>query len=134
MILLDDYLNHWKIHYSSVAVPPQELTDEKRKDAQVTVDRANNLLQQFGEERPITSGWRPVEVNRLVPGSAIFSNHTLCRAVDIDDPLGDLDEWLLENQNTLIVIGLWQEHPASTKGWCHVQIVPPKSGNRVFYP
>ena len=134
MITLENYLNHWTVNYPSADVPDDELTEEMQLDAQTTIDKANQLLAQFGEERGITSGWRPVEVNRLVPGAALYSNHTRCRAVDIADPSGDLDEWCLDNQQVLVDIGLWQEHPASTKGWCHVQIVPPKSGNRVFYP
>lgn len=134
MITLENYLNQWKVHYSSVPVPPGELTDEMQTDAQITVDKANQLLVQFGEDREITSGWRPIEVNRLVAGAALYSNHTRCLAVDIYDPHGDLDEWCLGHPEVLEEIGLWQEHPASTKGWCHVQIIPPKSGNRVFYP
>jgi hypothetical protein len=31
-------------------------------------------------------------------------------------------------------LALWLEHPASTKGWAHVQLRPPRSGRRVFYP
>ncbi len=134
MIILEEYLNEWLVHYSHAAVPEEELTQEIRRDAQTTVDRANQLLDRFGEERGITSGWRPVEVNKLIPNAAKFSNHTVGRAVDIADPHGDLDEWCLANAGVLEEIGLWQEHPAATKGWCHVQIVPPKSGNRVFYP
>ncbi len=134
MITLEDYMNHWMVHYSQVDVPDDEVTAEMSLDAQTTVDKANKLLEYFGEERGITSGWRPVEVNKLVPGAALYSNHTRCRAVDIADPHGDLDEWCLAHPEVLEQVGLWQEHPASTKGWCHVQIVPPKSGNRVFYP
>jgi hypothetical protein len=45
-----------------------------------------------------------------------------------------LDDWCLEHPEVLQEIGLWQEHPAATKGWCHLQIVPPRSGKRVFFP
>ena len=55
-------------------------------------------------------------------------------AIDISDPEGDLDEWCLEHQDVLQTIGLWMEHPSATKGWCHVQTIPPKSGRRCFYP
>lgn len=135
MITVEQYLEQWKVHYSHVRVDvAKELTDEMRRDAQTTVDCANQLLADFGEEREITSGWRPVAVNRVVPGAALRSKHSECRAVDIADPDGDLDEWCLDNANVLAQIGLWLEHPSATKGWCHVQIVPPKSGRRVFYP
>ena len=134
MITTHEYLNHWQRNYSQVEVPHDELTDELVATAQVTVDKANQLLQRFGDERDITSGWRPIEVNKIVPGAALYSNHTKCLAVDIADPYGDLDEWCLANPGILEELGLWQEHPASTKGWCHVQTVAPRSGNRVFYP
>jgi len=40
----------------------------------------------------------------------------------------------LANTDKLEAIGLWLEHPESTPRWCHVQIVPPASGKRVFRP
>lgn len=111
-----------------------ELTDDLRQNAAQTVARANVLLQAFGEERKVRSGWRPAVVNAGIPNAAPKSKHMTCQAIDIDDPEGDLDEWCMEHQDVLESIGLWQEFPGATKGWCHVQIVPPKSGKRVFYP
>lgn len=134
MISVNEYLNHWTLRYGTVHVPEDELTPAMMEAAAVTVDKANQLLDRFGQSRGINSGWRPVEVNKLVPGAALMSNHTRCLAVDIADPEGDLDEWCLDNQPILAEIGLFLEHPASTKGWCHVQTVAPRSGNRVFYP
>ena len=134
MITVEEYLNHWKERYGKARVPSDELTDDMRHAALYTVGRANMLLAQFREDRGITSGWRPVEVNRLIPGAAAMSNHTRCMAVDLADPEGDLDEWCLDNAGVLEEIGLWQEHPAATKGWCHLQTCAPKSGKRVFYP
>ena len=134
MITLEDYLNHWRVNYGHVQVDESALTEVLKANASVTVSRANRLLAEFGEERPITSGWRPVEVNRVVPGAALRSKHTECRAVDISDPDGDLDEWCLDHFAVLGSCGLWLEHPSATKGWCHVQIIAPKSGKRVFYP
>lgn len=135
MITLDDYLKHWRVNYGHIRVDlATELTDDIRLEAQTTVDRANALLAEFGEDRDITSGWRPEAVNRKVPGAALRSKHTQGMAVDLGDPDGDLDDWCSEHLDVLERIGLWQEHPASTKGWCHLQTVAPKSGKRVFYP
>lgn len=128
MITRDDYFAGRDIKY------PQDWTVEVETQAQETVRRANSLLTAFGEERTVNSGWRPPAINASTPGAALFSRHMTGQAIDIADPEGDLDEWCLKHQDVLAHIGLWQEHPASTKGWCHVQIVPPKSGNRVFYP
>jgi len=83
----------------------------------------------------VNSGWRPPDVNAAVPGAALKSLHMRCLAIDLHDPDGDLDDWCLSNGDTVLKdLGLWLEHPAATKGWCHVQLVPPRSGKRVFYP
>ena len=128
MILLDDYFMGRDRQF------PDELTDEMRANAKETVDRVNQLLTAFGETRKVNSGWRPAAINKATPGAAVKSKHMLCLACDLDDPEGDLDEWCFDHPEILQEIGLWQENPASTKGWAHVQIVPPKSGNRCFFP
>lgn len=110
------------------------LRDEYRTNAAETVDKVNQLLESFGESRKVVSGWRPAEINAATPNAALHSKHMTCEACDLSDPDGDLDEWALEHPEVLQEIGLWQEHPASTKGWAHFQVVPPKSGNRCFYP
>jgi hypothetical protein len=58
------------------------------------------------------------------------------QAIDIYDPDGDLDEWLMTDKGLAVLdsIGLWIEHPSCTKGWCHLQTIPPKSNRRVFFP
>ena len=110
------------------------LTPALEANAEETVDKINSLLDAFGEQRKVRSGWRPPEVNQATPNAAPKSKHMTCEACDLDDPEGDLDEWALEHPEILQQIGLWQEHPSATKSWAHFQIVPPKSGNRVFYP
>jgi len=124
---------------------PVELTPEKQAAALVTVARVNLLLDELAlagidvETNPrtktvITSGWRPASVNGTTAGAAPRSKHMLCQACDLYDPEGEIDGWLMENFPVLEKIGLWVEHPSATKGWAHVQTVPPKSGRRVFYP
>lgn len=111
-----------------------DLTDVIVGNSGVTVTRANALLAAFGEPRVVNSGWRPPSVNASTPGAAKFSRHMTGEAVDLEDGDGYLDEWCLAHQDVLVRVGLWQESPASTKGWAHVQIVPPRSGNRIFFP
>jgi hypothetical protein len=110
------------------------LTDALRSNADELVDKVNQLFQRFGESRKVTSGWRPPQVNATTPRAAKKSLHMTCEAVDLEDEDGMLDDWCLEHPEVLQEIGLWQEHPSATKEWCHLQIVPPKSGKRVFYP
>lgn len=84
----------------------------------------------------VSSGWRPASVNAKTAGAAPNSKHMTGQAIDLYDPDGDLDEWLMtpDGQKVLADLGVWMEHPAATKGWCHLQSMPPRSGRRVFYP
>lgn len=117
--------------------PPSE---EMRKNADETIYLANLLLSWYYHDKPdaektkVTSGYRPSSVNANTPGASARSKHLTCQAVDLSDPEGELDDWCMENQKTLEQVGLWLEHPSATKGWTHWQIVPPRSGKRVFYP
>lgn len=126
---------------------PLAMSPAIEREAFRTVDLANKLLAQaqtYGVEvhinpstnSPVSSGWRPPEVNAATPGAAVKSKHMTGQAIDIYDPSGDLDEWLLtgEGQAAMVALGLWQEHPSATKGWAHVQTVPPNSGRRTFFP
>lgn len=134
-ITLDDFYKGRDIAYAS------ELTPAIRQNAQLTVDCVNRLLAAFyasqpeGAYRTVNSGWRPPEVNATTSGAAKFSKHMTGQACDLSDDDEKLDAWCLgEGRATLELIGLWQESPQSTPRWCHVQIVPPASGNRVFIP
>ena len=123
MISVDDYLMNRK----------DGLTFELLENAIDTVERVNALLAAFGSPRKVTSGYRPAYINSKV-GGAKASNHMTAKACDLEDIDGRLDQWCMTNQNVLAKIGLWLEHPSATKGWCHVQTVSPRSGNKVFYP
>lgn len=115
---------------------PLALTPQIEKNAALTVQLANALLVRFGEGRKVTSGWRSPEVNAKTAGAAPNSKHMTGQAIDLADPEGDLDAWLMsaEGQAAMAELGLWHEHPAATKGWAHLQTVPPRSGRRTFYP
>lgn len=122
-----------------------ELTDQKRNNAAKIVSRINLLIAMFeaagielearpDSKSPVSSGWRPSKINLTTSGAAPKSKHMTCEAIDLYDPEGAIDQWALDNPMVLAEIGLWQEHPSATKGWAHFQIVPPRSGNRMFYP
>ncbi len=122
------------------------LGSDLRANAGRTVEAANKLLvlaKTAGvslESSPrtgtiVSSGWRPPDINANTPNAAMRSLHMRCLAVDLFDPDGDLDAWLLDSADTVLSdLGLWLEHPAATKGWAHVQLLPPGSKRRVFYP
>jgi hypothetical protein len=128
MITLADYFMGRDSQYAA------ELTEALRVNAGHVVARANLLLSRAGLVRGVTSGWRPAAVNAAVENAAKESKHISCLAVDIEDGDGALDAWCMANPRALEDIGLWLEHPSATPRWCHVQVVPPKSGKRVFHP
>jgi hypothetical protein len=119
-----------------------DLTSLVKVNAAITVSRANSLLDAFykavptAHQRGLNSGWRPPAVNKTVPNAAFMSKHTTGQAIDIGDDDGQLDAWCMTDvgKRAMTDIGLWLEHPSSTPRWCHLQIVPPHSGNRVFFP
>lgn len=111
-----------------------ELTRELRANARETVRRANRLMKRAGLFRKVTSGWRPAALNATVPGAAKGSKHISCLAIDLEDRDGRLDAWCMAHLDVLEEIGLWLEHPDATPDWCHLQTLPPRSGNRVFEP
>jgi hypothetical protein len=138
MITLADYWMGRDVRY------PLALDTQTRRNAQVTVDLANRLLV-FAKlagvalranlaGNLVNSGWRPPAVNAATPGASATSKHMTGQAIDLFDPDGRIDMWMLSSPQPLIDLGLWQEHPDSTEGWAHVQTVPPRSGARVFRP
>jgi hypothetical protein len=129
------------------AIYPAELTAEIGANAATTVKLVNSLLAVMEAEgmkleaHPvsqslITSGWRPPQINRQVKNAAPKSKHMTGEAVDLYDPEGDIDNFLMsgQGQRVLASLGLYIEHPSATKSWSHIQIVPPRSQSRVFYP
>ena len=94
----------------------------------------NKFREAYGHPITVSSGWRPPSLNATVKGAAPKSNHQKGLAVDMKDPDGAIDKFCMEKLSLLEELGLYLEHPESTPGWCHLQCVPPKSGNRVFKP
>jgi hypothetical protein len=119
-----------------------ELTGEIVGNAKVSMERVNRLLAMFYAANPTVgrrdanSGWRPKAVNTGTKGSSPTSLHMVGKAVDVDDDDEALDNWLKTPQGmqALVMCELWLEHPGYTPRWCHLQTIPPKSGNRVFIP
>lgn len=136
MITLDDY---WMGRDKAY---PKDLTPEIQANAACTVERVNKLLAAFyaahpnAAKRKVNSGWRPPAVNAGVKGAAPKSKHMTGDALDLSDDDGALDAFCMtpKGRSVMTEIGLWLEHPNATPRWCHVQTVPPRSGNRVFMP
>jgi hypothetical protein len=140
-ITLGDYLQ------GRDAIYPEDFTLEVMANAEKTVKLVNSLLAVMEAEgmkleaHPVSqslvsSGWRPPQINRQVKGAAPKSKHMTGEAVDLYDPEGDIDNFLMsgQGQRVLASLGLYIEHPSATKSWSHIQIVPPRSQSRIFYP
>lgn len=141
MITMRDFWMHRDSMY------PLQLSTDIKANAERTVNLVNTLLERAAAAGIypsngaagygcVNSGWRPQAVNSQTPGAAKNSKHMDGLAIDVADDDGELDNWLMttDGQAALVEIGLWMEHPSATKGWCHLQSMPPKSGNRTFYP
>lgn len=133
MITIDDYLMGRE--------KKSPLDEELERNAKITVNRTNDLLDKFRETREVSSGYRPAEINAK-EGGATNSKHLSCEAIDLRDDDRRFGNWCMENLPWLSAIGLWMEHLAYTvevsegavRYWVHLQIIPPRSGNRVFIP
>lgn len=128
MTLNDYWMGRDKTHAA-------ELTSEIRLNAEDLVRRCAALAAVLPFALPrVSSGWRPPTINAGVRNAAKRSNHMTGNAVDFADPKGIMGDWCLANLQELERAGLWLEHPDATATWCHLQRVPPRSGNRVFRP
>jgi uncharacterized protein YcbK (DUF882 family) len=96
--------------------------------------RLNIIREAGGKPMLVTSGLRTEQDQKRINPKAMKSKHLLGQAADISDTNGEMQKWLTENEELLEVVGLWCEHFSATKTWVHFQIVPPRSGNRFFYP
>ena len=114
----------------------EEITDDIQRNALITVERSNELLNRAGRSDidTVNSGWRPQGINDSTGNSAKNSRHLTAQAVDLPDVDRSLAEWCVDNLDVLREIGLWMEDPRWTPIWVHLQIVPPGSGKTVYIP
>lgn len=115
----------------------KEVTPELLANLQKTADIVNQFLKHVGIVNEIvSSGWRPSSVNEQTANAAKKSNHILGLAVDLKDVNHAIFNAILkpENLEKAQELGIYFEDPRATKTWIHMQIVPPKSGKRIFKP
>lgn len=113
---------------------PKEYTQEISDNVDKMLVILNQVRTKYGKPMHVSSGWRPVAVNSKLSNAGKKSNHTLGLACDFKDSDGKLKDWVIENLKWLASIGLYFEDFNYTKGWVHMQIVPPKSKRRIFVP
>ncbi len=110
------------------------LTDQMSVSAFMIIYKANLILEAFGEYREVSSGYRPPVINAATPHAAKHSNHMFCLAVDLKDPDGRLHQFCKMPQSLRLLerLGVYCEERQGP--WQHLQIVPPASGKRWFFP
>ncbi len=148
MITLDQYVGPWS--------GSPDWTPERRENASTLLQRVNLLEEEMvgkgilfalnphthsnvsGQEY---GGFRPQNCAIGAPHSA----HKEGRAVDLYDPTGAIDSWILldfeacnlsghPDKAALVRYGLYIEHPEATPGWSHWSTQAPGSGKRIFRP
>lgn len=101
---------------------PDEYTPLVRNNAILLLDQVNGLLEDLVLKNfryKVTSGWRPLSVNRLAKG-AKRSLHLVGRAIDIADTGKKLSDAILDRTELLSKWHLWLESPRHTNGWVHL--------------
>lgn len=137
MITLAEYVG---VHSQS-----KDWTPERQANATDLLARVNRVIRRAmddGVNFPVNpktgsqisgntfGGFRPQDC----PQGAPKSNHKEARGIDMYDRLNKIDAWCMNNFDVLEEEGIWIEHPSATNTWSHWQSVPPKSGNRAYYP
>lgn len=130
LITRDNYLKQRDITYH------KEWNKKLEKTMDDTIQQINDFLKEihfFDVE--VVSGWRPQQLNDSIKNAATQSKHLTCQAVDLLDlkPF-PLMHAILENLIAAEVHGVYFEDFSYTPSWVHIQVVPPKSGRRVFVP
>lgn len=118
------------------------VSDEHRANIEKLLKKVNKLQERYGKlQFKVTSGLRSLVYHigiyrrkgitdpKKIP---MKSKHLFGQAVDIEDKDGKFYAWIQKNESILEEIGLWYE--LGTRGWVHLQIVPPASGKIGFWP
>ena len=137
MITLSEYVG---IHSDS-----PDWTAERQANA-IKLIEACNKLQSEAEYAGVRFRINP-KTNSQISGDTLGgfrpqsckigaqkSSHKEGLAVDLFDPLGEIDSWCMVNFDKLATCGIYIEHPTKTIGWSHWTIKRPGSGNRAFFP
>lgn len=131
IISLDDLITS-SGKYKDRAKSP-ELIQAKKNAGIELLKKVNALLQELGITHAlVSSGFRTSASNANTKGAAAHSHHMDCRAIDLVDSDGKLDELFSKNIPVLIKHELYLESPKSTNGWSHLQDVP--THNNPFIP
>lgn len=111
-----------------------KLSDQQVRNLNILINKVNELLDRYGKSVTMNSGYRSPEDQARINPKAPKSKHMECAAIDIGDKDHNFRYFCLNNLHHLVELGLYMEDPSSTYNWIHLQIIPPKSGRRIFLP
>lgn len=94
----------------------------------------NVLRYECGIPFVITSGFRSKEDQIRINPKAMNSAHMQAAACDIQDKDKSIWNWLMMHLDDVVDVGVYLESKTYTPTWVHMQVIPPKSGNRIFLP
>jgi len=109
------------------------LTEIMEENLLELVHKANIIIQKYGKELKVSSGYRPGKYNEKARGAKL-SPHLTCEAIDFHDPDGEFAKWCTNNVSFLSRLNIYMEEPAHTNGWVHLQTRKVKSGRIIFKP
>lgn len=119
----------------------EQPSQEIRESASMLLTHVNALLMEpdlgkfeAAREPKVNSGWRTPGYNASIANAAPKSKHMSGEAIDIADPQNKVGYYLMTHRNLLTKHGLYMENAGVTLNWLHLQCVPPRSGNLVFFP
>ena len=152
MITAEQYFSGGKDKFGEKLEHP-DATEERQSNARVLLALTNDLLA-YAVEQGVYDEAVDEDTGSQISGvqggagdggfrlqksatGAGKSKHKDGGAIDVFDPVEKLDNWLTDE--ILLRFKLFREHPSATKGWCHLQIIPPgwwkeDSEKRTFYP
>lgn len=113
-------------------IKEEDLTEEYHNNMVSLLDKVNKLLEKFGQKRRCTSGFRTSKDQDRINPKAPKSKHQICAAIDLEDADRKLKKFC--TKEILEEFDLYMEFGGSTPSWCHLQNLPPRSKNRIFYP
>lgn len=133
------------ISYKELNPKGYTLTPEQEANQRRLFTAMNVVREKYGQPMIITSGVRSIEdqtridAKRMGPSGKpakprLGSAHIKGAACDVWDRDGELWKWCMDNLELLTQLGLYLEDKTCTPSWVHFQIVPPRSGNRIFLP
>lgn len=111
-----------------------QLTPEQAANFEKLFVAMNAFREAYGRPMLVTSGVRSEFDQARINPKAKGSAHVRGAACDISDPDNSVWGWCMDHMQLLADLGLYLEDKRSTPRWVHFQIIPPKSGNRIFLP